>query len=129
MVKVPVPYAEPSQRINIIYFSTAHSPEEYGKLMGLCFISDGKYSCQDLVRWAINHLEGKYLSVYVNWLGGGAVYHLWNLRNPIIHAGIIKTDGQVIRDIKKDVRARVERAKSGRKILYLIIFMLHPGYQ
>lgn len=48
------------------------------------------------------------------------MHHLWYLRNSIIHAGIIKTEGQVIRDIKKDVRASVERAKSGRKILYLI---------
>lgn len=92
MVKVPVPYAEPSQRIKIICFSTAHSPKEYGKLLGLCLISDGKYSWQDLVHWAVNHLEGKYLRIYVNWLGGGAVYHLWHLRNSIIHAGIIKTE-------------------------------------
>ena len=115
MVKVPVPYAEPSQRIKIICFSTAHSPKEYGKLLGLCLISDGKYSWQDLVHWAVNHLEGKYLRIYINWLGGGCSVP------PMAPKKLYYScrDNQN-RDIKKDVRASVERAKSGRKTLYLI---------
>jgi hypothetical protein len=36
------------------------------------------------------------------------VYHLWLQRNSRIHGGVIKTEEQIVRDIQKDVKARLD---------------------
>ena len=39
---------------------------------------------------------------------GATVYHLWNLRNPVLHKGCINYEEQVISAIWKLVKARIE---------------------
>ena len=39
---------------------------------------------------------------------GATVYHIWNLRNPVLHKGCVNYEEQVISAIWKLVKARIE---------------------
>jgi hypothetical protein len=40
------------------------------------------------------------------------VYHIWVQRNAIVHLGQVKTEEQIIKSIRKDVKARIENKNS-----------------
>uniref|UniRef100_A0A2N9H1D4 Reverse transcriptase domain-containing protein n=1 Tax=Fagus sylvatica TaxID=28930 RepID=A0A2N9H1D4_FAGSY len=64
---------------------------------------------QELVEWASNHLKGTNCRAVLYKLAWwAAVYHIWQQRNAIIHCRRIKTEEQIVRDIKRDVKGRVE---------------------
>ena len=37
-----------------------------------------------------------------------AVYHIWQQRNAIIHSRQIRTEEQIVKDVRKDVKCRLE---------------------
>ena len=77
--------------------------------MEFCIMTDIKYSWQELVEWASNHLKGTNCGAVLYKLAWwAAVYHIWQQRNAIIHCRRIKTEEQIVRDIKRDVKGRVE---------------------
>jgi hypothetical protein len=39
-------------------------------------------------------------------------YHIWLQRNAIVHLGQVKTEEQIIKSIRKDVKARIENKNS-----------------
>lgn len=76
--------------------------------MGLCLISDVNYYWLD---WLIGLLFISKVSFRIAicklaWCA--AVYHLWQQRNAVIHSGKIRTEEQIIKDVKRDVKRKIE---------------------
>ncbi len=45
------------------------------------------------------------------------VYHLWLQRNSRVFGGVIKTEEQIVQDIRRDVKARMDSFKVKSSIL------------
>jgi hypothetical protein len=72
--------------------------------MGLCLISDVNYYWLD---WLIGLLFISKVSFRIaicKLAWWAAVYHLWQQRNAVIHSGKIRTEEQIIKDVKRDVK-------------------------
>ncbi len=75
--------------------------------MNLCLIPDIPKDWEALVSWGIKSLKGNSLRVSICKLAWWAtVYHLWLHRSSRIHGGVIKTEEQLIRDIKAKQKAK-----------------------
>jgi hypothetical protein len=83
--------------------------------MSLCLISDIDYCWLKLVKWATNNLKGSSFRVTICKLAWwAAVYHIWQQRNAIIHSRKIRTREQIVKDVRKDVKCRLESFSKAR---------------
>lgn len=77
--------------------------------MNLWLVSDVECTWQILIDWSVNQLKGRSLKVTICKLAWWAtVYHLWQQRNAIIHSKNVRNEEHIIKDIKKDVKGRIE---------------------
>jgi hypothetical protein len=64
------------------------------------------------VNWGAAHLKGRGLRTLLCKLAWWTtIYHLWNQRTTVIHAGKIYIEDQLVGIIKKEIKRRIESKK------------------
>ena len=96
-----------------LFFDCSFTKRIWVSIMRLCLVSNPLFSWEDLIEWSSSNLKGKGMRSNICRLGlWAAVYHIWLQHNAIIHGGHIKTEEQIIKLIRKDVKARSENMLS-----------------
>ena len=73
-------------------------------------VLDASYKWDNLVVWGLGNLKGKSLRVLLCKLAWwSSVYHLWLQRNAVVHASTVRSEEQLLKNIRKDVKVRLER--------------------
>jgi hypothetical protein len=92
-----------------LFFQCSFTNRIWKVIMALCLVSDAPADWNLLIDWGILHLIGKSFQASLCKVAWWAtVYHLRLQRNSRIHGGVIKTEEQIVRDIQKDVKARLD---------------------
>jgi hypothetical protein len=92
-----------------LFFQCSFTNRIWKVIMALCLVSNAPTDWNLLIDWGILHLKGKSFRASLCKVAWWAtVYHLWLQRNSRIHGGVIKTEEQIVRDIQKDVKARLD---------------------
>ena len=87
--------------------------------MALCLVSSVPKDWDLLLEWDIKNLKGRSFRVTLCKIAWWAtVYHLWLQRNARLHAGEVKSDEQIIKAIRRDVKAKMEAIKAPVAILH-----------
>jgi hypothetical protein len=87
--------------------------------MVLCLVSSVPEDWDLLLEWDIKNLKGRSFRVTlckITWWA--TVYHLWLQRNARLHAGEVKFEEQIIKAIRRDVKAKMEAIKALASILH-----------
>ena len=87
--------------------------------MGLCLASSTPDNWDLLLEWGIKNLKGRSFRVTLCKIAWWAtMYHLWQQRNARLHAGEMKSEENIIKAIRRDVKAKMEPVKSPASILH-----------
>lgn len=87
-----------------LIFDSLLTKRVWKDIMELCLVTDVPTKWDDLVSWGIRILRGRsFGDSFCTLAWWASVYHLWLQKNCRIYAGEIKTEGQIVRCIQKDV--------------------------
>ena len=101
-----------------LFFKCPFTKRIWDHIMALCLVFDAIDDWNMLVAWGTQHLQGKLFRTSLSKLAWWAmVYHLWLQRNARVHGGKIKTEEQIMQDICRDVKARLDSFRVNNSIL------------
>lgn len=90
--------------------------------MELCLLSIVTHEWNMRLEWRIQNLKGKIFRVTLCKIAWWAtLYHIWLQRNARLHDGEVKIEEQIIKVIRKDVKARMEAVKAPDSILHITL--------
>jgi hypothetical protein len=91
-------------------------------IMALCLVPNVPDDWELLISWAIKNLKGRSFRASICKVAWWAmVYHIWIERNSRIYDDNVRTEEHLIKDIRRDVKARLESAKGRDNILHRVL--------
>jgi hypothetical protein len=104
---------------NHLFFKCSFSSRIWKYIMGLCLASSAPDNWDLLLECGIKNLKGRSFRVTLCKIAWWAtLYHLWQQRNARLHAGEMKSEENIIKAIRRDVKAKMEPVKSPTSILH-----------
>jgi hypothetical protein len=105
-------YAE-QESVKHLFFHYSFSRRVWMAVMNDCRVSNPVVEWYDVVNWSVINFTGSSLWENLCRLClGASVYHLWKLRNDLCHGNTHRTEEDVVKQIKWEVRSRI-MAKGG----------------
>lgn len=91
-----------------LFFHCGFSKQIGKEILGLCSVSKIQTCWADILKWGEKDLLSDSLeNVLCKLSWGPTVYHIWKQRNDIKHSNHIRSEEQMIKHLKWEIRTRV----------------------
>ena len=106
-----------------MFFKCSFTKRIWQHIMALCPVSNASDNWNLLVEWGLKNLRGRSFRVVLCKVAWWViVYQIWIQRNSRTHKGEVKLEEQIIKAIRRDVKAKMDSVKAPTSILDSTLF-------
>ena len=106
-----------------MFFKCSFNKRIWQHIMALCPVSNAPDNWNLLVEWGLKNLRGRsFRVVFCKVAWWVIVYQIWIQGNSRTHKGKVKSEEQIIKAIRRDVKAKMDSVKAPTSILDSTLF-------